>query len=94
MFCKNCGSSVDEDAKFCEQCGAAVKQKKSVLPKLFAVAVFALVGILLIAILILNRKPTIHLNDYIEIQTEGYEGYGVATYPLIGTESKGYMVLS
>lgn len=79
MFCKNCGSSVDEDAKFCEQCGAAVKQKKSVLPKLFAVAVFALVGILLIAILILNRKPTIHLNDYIEIQTEGYEGYGVAT---------------
>ena len=29
MFCKNCGSKLDDDAVFCEKCGTAIKRTAS-----------------------------------------------------------------
>lgn len=46
---------------------------------LCAGAVALIVAIIAIVLVVVNSKPTINLNDYIKVKTDGYEGYGSAS---------------
>lgn len=95
MTCKNCGNILSQNEQFCPNCGAenpeyknvkdtndkSQKKGKFALPKktLFIFGAIAVVVIIAI-ILILSRRPSINLDDYVEITASGYEGYGTANY--------------
>lgn len=61
----------------------APAQKKKAPVKLIAGlcagAVALIVAIIAIVLVVVNSKPTINLNDYIKVKTDGYEGYGSAS---------------
>lgn len=61
----------------------APAQKKKAPVKLIAGlcagAVALIVAIISIVLVVVNSKPTINLNDYIKVKTDGYEGYGSAS---------------
>lgn len=61
----------------------ALAQKKKAPVKLIAGlcagAVALIVAIIAIVLVVVNSKPTINLNDYIKVKTDGYEGYGSAS---------------
>lgn len=95
MICKNCGNVLSENEQFCPNCGTenseykgtkdtndkSPKKGKFALPKkmLFILGAIAVVVIIAI-ILIISRRPSINLDDYVEITVSGYEGYGTANY--------------
>lgn len=58
-------------------------QKKKAPVKLIAGicagAVALIVAIIAIVLVVVNSKPTINLNDYIKVKTDGYDGYGSAS---------------
>lgn len=83
MYCNSCGRKVSEDVKFCPMCGTEVtneiKNKKGIVPFVIAGAVGAFLVIGLV-ILFINRKPTINLNDYLEVEVSGYDTMGKVSY--------------
>lgn len=59
-----------------------VQKKKApvkLIAGLCAGAVALIVAIIAIVLVVVNSKPTINLNDYIKVKTDGYEGYGSAS---------------
>lgn len=72
MYCKNCGSNIKENAKFCGKCGCKVlsKQTKKKSPAIFVVILIFLIGISLAAVFFL-------WNNYLEniwiVETESME---------------------
>lgn len=83
MYCNNCGGKIPEDIKFCPMCGTEViynvKNKKGIVPFVIAGAVGAFL-IIALGILFVNRKPTINLNDYLEVEVSGYDTKGKVSY--------------
>lgn len=88
MICKGCGAENSNEAKFCKECGLPVSIDKNLIsekPK--AVSKKILIGACAIAIVLLliaifaitNSRATINLNDYLEIEANGYDGYGTVT---------------
>lgn len=92
MTCKNCGNVLSENEQFCPNCGTenseykgtndkSPKKGKFALPKKMLFILGAIAAVVIIAIiLILSRRPSINLDDYVEITANGYEGYGMANY--------------
>lgn len=59
-----------------------VQKKKApvkLIAGLCAGAVALIVAIIAIVLVVVNSKPTINLNDYIKVKTDGYDGYGSAS---------------
>lgn len=55
-------------------------RKTRAIPKKALAGICAVVAVLIVIIcMVVNAKPTINLNDYLIIETEGYDGYGTAT---------------
>jgi len=65
---------------FSATANAPKKEKKPLSPKAIGIAVVAAVVVILVAVLALTHKTTVNLSNYITVTTEGYEGYGKASY--------------
>ena len=95
MFCGNCGAQLIDGATHCVQCGCAIEQenqketknvsevdvKNTIMkkPKGIIIAVIVILVGLLGAVLLVTKKTTINLNDYVTIEFSGYDTQGKAT---------------
>ena len=87
-FCPSCGNEVSDSSKFCDKCGKPLnsqvqeEQKQIKRPltivnkKLLWIVAAVLVVLLSIIIAIVTYRPTLNLDNYIDISYEGYNGYG------------------
>lgn len=81
-YCPRCGSEVSDDDKFCTKCGNQLTHEERIIKRHFFnqkfIAIFAAGVAVVIAIVafLFSHKPTVNLDSYVEIQYEGYDGYG------------------
>lgn len=61
------------------QAAGQLDRKTRAVPKKALAGICAAVILIVIICIVVNAKPTINLNDYLIIETEGYDGYGTAT---------------
>ena len=83
MKCIKCGTENKEDAKYCVNCKEELnKENKTFNNKpnkktIYLATIFvALIAIVAGTLFFLNQKPTINFNDYLVVETSGYDGYG------------------
>ena len=84
MKCIKCGTENKEDAKYCVNCGEELNKENKTLTNnkpnkktIYLATVFvALIAIVAGTLFFLNQKPTINFNDYLVVETSGYDGYG------------------
>jgi flagellar basal body-associated protein FliL len=50
MFCKSCGSEVQEGLRYCNRCGANLAAEAEPAPKLFAIVIILAIAVLLVGI--------------------------------------------
>ena len=63
----------------CRESGQLESQKTGKVLAAIAAAGIGAVIILAMIVTVVNRTPTINLNDYLYFETEGYDGYGSVT---------------
>lgn len=85
MFCRKCGTAINEQTGICPQCGektgAVVKENKLqnlFKNKMILGAAGAAAVLLVIAVIIWMRPHKINLEEYVSISCSGYDGYGNA----------------
>lgn len=87
MYCPSCGARIIQDSRFCSECGVSpiglTKEKLQETRNRNKLAVLIYLGVVAAALLLLIIgslfKPTIHLNNYLKVNFEGYDGYGRAS---------------
>ncbi|MCR5272889.1 MAG: YARHG domain-containing protein [Lachnospiraceae bacterium] len=57
---------------------AVTKTATRISPKIIGIICAVVVVVVAIMFFVINAKPKINLNDYVKIETEGYDGYGSA----------------
>lgn len=83
MYCRNCAMENDDGNEICIGCGKPLvqdginKKEKKTNKKLLIIMLCAIIvtGTILSFVF---RKPTICINDYVVVNTQGYDGYGTA----------------
>lgn len=84
-FCKGCGNSLkNTNASENEDPNKNVEKQKSLLemikllPKRAWIMCIGIVILAIILLVIINIKTRVNLNDYVIVETSGYDGYGTA----------------
>lgn len=88
VFCPVCGAKLDEQTNPTKEMEEVVepiqlqpkapKEKKPISKAIIAAIVAVLVVVIGVVAFVFLYKPTIHLDDYVTITYEGYNGYGTA----------------
>lgn len=84
--CVKCGAELQSNVKFCPKCGTPVPMEKpdvkEPMKKSSKLKIGILVGVVAVVIavggFIVTRPKVIDLNDYMECNISGYDGYGTA----------------
>jgi hypothetical protein len=71
---------MNESVKVTENVSSAAAPKAAVKisPKILGGIGVGIVALIAVLFLVMNAKPTINLNNYLKIETDGYDGYGKA----------------
>ena len=85
MYCLNCGANVPGDSKFCQGCGSRQDPWSApfpYLPKQTKMIFLGCIGVYILCVLLVIFSmiftPTIRMDKYLLVHTEGYDGYGHA----------------
>lgn len=56
-----------------------MKKNKKILISVISITIVAIIAAVITIIILVNKKPSFNLNNYIKITTNGYDGYGTAS---------------